>query len=216
MEFSTDSEPALATAPISVTLFAHPSALRHRDRAVRAVGDPFGGRERSVLAARARDRQRLRAFARADRQQAHGDRAGFAGLVHRDRVGARHRDARFAFARRGRVVGPVGGREPAAARRVRPGVRASRVRHEHPGRADAGVCRNSRRSARCCLPATAPRWCRNRLCRLAPLPVSLEPCCVHVDPERVNTHVAPAPPLSNQPPISAVFPSPDSATLLPK
>ena len=45
--------------------------------------------------------------------------------------------------------------------------------------------------------------------------MSFSPCWVHVDPERVNTHAAPAPPLSPDPPISAVLPSAESATLLP-
>ena len=55
----------------------------------------------------------------------------------------------------------------------------------------------------------------NRPLPLAPEPVSLEPCWVQVEPERVNTHAAPTPPLSERPPINAVFPSPDSATLQP-
>src|SRR5205814_1805571 len=37
----------------------------------------------------------------------------------------------------------------------------------------------------------------------------------HVDPERVNAQTAPALPLSYGPPISAVLPSPDNATLEP-
>ena len=49
----------------------------------------------------------------------------------------------------------------------------------------------------------------------APEPMSFEPCWVQVVPERVNTHTAPAPPLSSKPPTSAVLPSDDSATLLP-
>src|SRR5439155_803780 len=51
---------------------------------------------------------------------------------------------------------------------------------------------------------------------LSSLPVSFEPCCVQVEPERVNTPTAP--PLavtSLQPPIRAVLPSADSATLRP-
>ena len=51
---------------------------------------------------------------------------------------------------------------------------------------------------------------------LSPLAVSFGPCCVQVLPERVNTHAAPTPSLSSGPPISAVFPSADSATLTPK
>src|SRR5471032_576198 len=43
--------------------------------------------------------------------------------------------------------------------------------------------------------------------------VSFAPCCVQVPPERVNTQAAPTPPLSFGPPIRAVFPSPDSATV---
>ena len=46
-------------------------------------------------------------------------------------------------------------------------------------------------------------------------PVSFDPCWVQVEPERVNTHAAPRPPLSAGPPISAVLPSPDSDTLAP-
>src|SRR5205807_508263 len=49
----------------------------------------------------------------------------------------------------------------------------------------------------------------------APLPTSFDPCCDHVDPERENTHAAPVLLLSCQPPISAVPPSPDKATLTP-
>src|SRR5205807_1279403 len=49
------------------------------------------------------------------------------------------------------------------------------------------------------------------------LPVSFVPCWVHVEPERVNAHAAPAPLLSPGPPISAVkaLPSAASATLEP-
>src|SRR5713226_5327247 len=46
----------------------------------------------------------------------------------------------------------------------------------------------------------------------APVPTSLPPCWLHVLPERVYTHTAPAPALSPSPPTMAVFPSPDSAT----
>src|SRR5207237_2412370 len=49
----------------------------------------------------------------------------------------------------------------------------------------------------------------------APLPTSFDPCCDQVDPERVNTHAAPLKLSSHVPPISAVHPSPDSATLPP-
>src|SRR5437588_2271559 len=49
----------------------------------------------------------------------------------------------------------------------------------------------------------------------APVPTSFDPCCAHVDPERANTHPAPVLLLSCQPPISAVPPSPDKATLTP-
>ena len=45
--------------------------------------------------------------------------------------------------------------------------------------------------------------------------MSFEPCWVQVEPERVNTHAAPAP-CCRGPPISAVLPSEDSATLKPK
>ena len=45
---------------------------------------------------------------------------------------------------------------------------------------------------------------------------SLGPCWVHVCAERVNTHAAPRPRVSENPPANAVFPSPDSATLWPK
>src|SRR2546421_8778528 len=55
----------------------------------------------------------------------------------------------------------------------------------------------------------------------APLPVSslavsLAPCWLHVLPERTNAHAAPAELLSPPPPISAVLPSSDSATVPPK
>ena len=46
-------------------------------------------------------------------------------------------------------------------------------------------------------------------------PTSFAPCWVQAPPERVNTHAAPAPSLSVAPPISAVFPSSESATLRP-
>ena len=46
----------------------------------------------------------------------------------------------------------------------------------------------------------------------APVPTSLLPCWLHAPPERVNTHAAPALPLSFGPPTMTVFPSPDSAT----
>src|SRR5271157_3695923 len=46
----------------------------------------------------------------------------------------------------------------------------------------------------------------------APAPASLPPCWVHTPPERVNTQVAPAPPLSPDPPTMAVLPSAESAT----
>ena len=49
-----------------------------------------------------------------------------------------------------------------------------------------------------------------------PAPVSFSPCWVQVEPERVNTHAAPRSPLSPHPPIRAVLPSEDSATLEPK
>src|SRR5271166_1270298 len=53
----------------------------------------------------------------------------------------------------------------------------------------------------------------------SPLPASPSPCssacCVHVAPERVNTHAAPAWVEFSSPPIRAVLPSPDSATLRP-
>ena len=47
-------------------------------------------------------------------------------------------------------------------------------------------------------------------------PVSFAPCWVQVVPERVNAHAAPAPLCRPAPPISAVLPSEDSATLSPK
>src|SRR5580692_2658900 len=46
-------------------------------------------------------------------------------------------------------------------------------------------------------------------------PVSFSPCWVQVEPERVNTHAAPLSLSSFQPPISAVSPSADSATIVP-
>src|SRR2546422_2040725 len=50
----------------------------------------------------------------------------------------------------------------------------------------------------------------------APEPTSFSPDWVHVEPERVNTHTAPTLPLSPAPPRSAVLPSAESATELPK
>src|SRR5450759_206664 len=46
----------------------------------------------------------------------------------------------------------------------------------------------------------------------APVPTSLLPCCVHTPPERVNTHAAPAVPLSKDPPTMAVLPSEEMET----
>src|SRR5262249_23658901 len=46
--------------------------------------------------------------------------------------------------------------------------------------------------------------------------VSFDPCCVHVAPDRVNTHAAPTWLLSKLPPIRAVLPSAESAVLFPK
>src|SRR5262249_41127456 len=46
----------------------------------------------------------------------------------------------------------------------------------------------------------------------APVPNSLFPCWVHTPPLRVNTHAAPTPLLSKNPPTMAVLPPPDSAT----
>src|SRR5262249_44051006 len=51
---------------------------------------------------------------------------------------------------------------------------------------------------------------------LAPVPVSLPPCCVHTPAVRVNTHAAPAKPLSNGAPIRPVLPSAERATSRPK
>ena len=51
---------------------------------------------------------------------------------------------------------------------------------------------------------------------VAPAPVSLAPCWLHVEPDRVNTHAAPAPVApSKSPPMRAVLPSADRATLDP-
>src|SRR5436305_3574862 len=50
---------------------------------------------------------------------------------------------------------------------------------------------------------------------VTPVPTSFDPCWDQVDPERVNTHAAPMPPmlsLSPAPPISAVLPSADIPT----
>src|SRR5208282_4365291 len=44
------------------------------------------------------------------------------------------------------------------------------------------------------------------------LGVSFGPCCVQVEPDRVNTHAAPAASLSVRPVTSAALPSADSAT----
>src|SRR4051794_359884 len=40
-------------------------------------------------------------------------------------------------------------------------------------------------------------------------------CCLQAAPDRVNTHAAPMPPYPDGPPINAVLPSADSATLSP-
>src|SRR5205085_1822481 len=55
----------------------------------------------------------------------------------------------------------------------------------------------------------------NRPLPVSPPPVSLGPCCSHVDPERVKTQAAPTLPLSAGPPTSAVLPSAESATSAP-
>ena len=59
----------------------------------------------------------------------------------------------------------------------------------------------------------APNWTALRA--VAPVPVSFEPCWLHVSPERVNAHAAPTSLLSPGPPISPVLPSEDSATPAP-
>ena len=51
-------------------------------------------------------------------------------------------------------------------------------------------------------------------CRSSP-PVSFAPCWLQTPPERVNTHAAPVAVSSSGPPISAVLPSAESATLVP-
>ena len=94
---------------------------------------------------------------------------------------------------------------------------------EHPRRPDdAGSWRRgcpwSRRSGPCCRRPTAPRWSRTRRQIGGPrasVAVSFGPCWVQVEPERVNTHAAPTLPLSHEPPIRAVLPSADSATVEP-
>ena len=48
-----------------------------------------------------------------------------------------------------------------------------------------------------------------------PAPVSLSPCWFQAEPERVNTHAAPLLPKSLYPPMRAVLPSAESATLRP-
>src|SRR5215212_1197777 len=45
---------------------------------------------------------------------------------------------------------------------------------------------------------------------------SFEPACLHLDLPRSNNHAPPIPPASSGAPTSAVSPSPDSATLVPK
>src|SRR5215831_10670544 len=49
----------------------------------------------------------------------------------------------------------------------------------------------------------------------ASVPTSFLPCCVQTPPLRVNTHAAPALPLSDHPPTMAVLPSADNATDMP-
>src|SRR5580704_130299 len=48
-----------------------------------------------------------------------------------------------------------------------------------------------------------------------PVPISLPPCWFQVPPERVNTHVAPKLLLSPGPPSTSVFPSLETATVVP-
>ena len=67
---------------------------------------------------------------------------------------------------------------------------------EHPRRADVELSPAAHRSARCCRRRRARRLCRSRLRRSPRLPVSLTPCWVQVEPERVNTHAAPTPTLA--------------------
>ncbi len=86
---------------------------------------------------------------------------------------------------------------------------------EHPGRARVAVVARARRSARCCRRRRAPRSKPNPAFPISPVPMSFPPCWVQVEPERVNTQAAPVLPLSSGPPISAVSPSAESATLSP-
>src|SRR6516225_7357552 len=60
--------------------------------------------------------------------------------------------------------------------------------------------------------ATDTPW---RALPIASVPTSFLPCCVQTPPVRVNTHAAPALPLSAQPPTMAVLPSAESATDIP-
>src|SRR6516162_1494858 len=60
--------------------------------------------------------------------------------------------------------------------------------------------------------ATDTPW---RALPIASVPTSFLPCCVQTPPVRVNTHAAPALPLSDHPPTMAVLPSADNATDMP-
>src|SRR6266404_2583499 len=59
---------------------------------------------------------------------------------------------------------------------------------------------------------TEKPWCAMPT---ASVPTSFVPCWVHIPPERVYTHAAPAALLSPRPPTMAVFPSPESDTETP-
>ena len=106
-----------------------------------------------------------------------------------------------------------------------PSIRAtlpSSDRPPTPGVLSAAPCRahvpSERKNAtpadqRC---GPVPRQCHIVANSLTALVVSFEPCWVQTDPARVNTHAAPQRCPKNGPPIKAVSPSSDNATLAPK
>ena len=121
----------------------------------------------------------------------------------------------------------LGGQRHACAEFARAGLAAAAVSfspcwvhfsaraREHPRRADCLRCRSGRRSARCCRRRRAPRLLPNSPAPVSPLPVSFSPCWVHVS-ARAREHPSGADAvLSVGPPISAVLPSEESATLAP-
>ena len=103
-------------------------------------------------------------------------------------------------------------------------VQVEPVRSEHPRRAGAAVVGRPADQRRVAVGGERHACAEFAFSGLAAAlvgalpvqsPTSFSPCWVQADPERVNTHAAPTPPLSAGPPINAVSPSAESATLLP-